>query len=90
MNSEINDGGPAFPTIMPGFAKEGMSLRAYIATQAMHAIMTNCVEESARRILEKMCVENETLPSKQIAKMAAEQADALINELNKPVTQTKP
>lgn len=41
MNSP-NDGGPAFPTTMPGFNKKGMSLRDYFAASLVSGLALNC------------------------------------------------
>lgn len=35
----MKDGGPAFPTTMPGFNKEGMSLRDYFAAAALPVLV---------------------------------------------------
>lgn len=40
MSAPLKDGGPAFPTTMPGFNKEGMSLRAWFAGKALNGLVS--------------------------------------------------
>ena len=73
--SEPKNGGPAFP--VPGFPGDanytlpfpGMTLRQYYAGQALAGIMANQSYYS--------------LPRERIAAMCADQADVLIDELEK-------
>lgn len=82
MSAPINDGGPAFPGIIPppvsGFTlnvARGMSLRAYIATDILSTTLSFSGTHSA-------LAEKETTPN-YLAASAVAWADVLITELSK-------
>ena len=74
--NRVNDGGPAFPchtNPLPGKlanAPQGMSLRAWMAGQALAGLLAN------EHVWEE-------IPATKIAAYAISQADALIAELEK-------
>lgn len=79
--SKPNDGGPAFPlTDLRGVTElgysDGMSLRAYIATQAMAALIIS--NPQVPHDYDSACVR------KAFSESALVFADGLIEELNKP------
>lgn len=66
MTEQPNDGGPAFPVNNKNGCHPGMSLRAYIASQAMVGLLAGVDDPGLTRI----------------AEMSLEAADALIAALN--------
>lgn len=71
----------AFPSAYPAptsTTQLGMTVREYYAALAMHAILINAGTETGAKSLMKLSAENCIRPSDQIAKMAYEQADAML------------
>ncbi len=89
MSEQINDGGPAYPTVREyhhggGTGREhveGKSLRADFAGRAMNGIVAN---EYLVQTCIAMAVEGRTTPEAVMAQRAVKIADALIKELQKP------
>lgn len=75
----VDDGGPAFPVVAEnglGHISHGMSLRAWIAGQALIGLISN-----DNGLLRLTNMDHEHLPSKRVALCALTVADALIKEL---------
>ncbi len=82
----INDGGSAFTySTAEGYTNEGMSLRAYIATKAMAALIAKSPFLDREGALGKGQTQDEinTFVA-EICHSATRYADALILELSKP------
>jgi hypothetical protein len=88
MSTPINDGGPAFPCAkkaetMGGTlfftASPGMTLRAWLAGQAMAGLLADHKYHSDER------ADGETGQQK-VARLAVEHADCLIAALNQPIS----
>lgn len=77
-----NDGGPAFPhpEHKAAFSSEGMSLRVWLAGQAMKGLMSNPV--SWARVIAD-AAKHERSQSEQLVKMTCVIADDLLTELEK-------
>lgn len=71
--SDINDGGPAFPTgpnKVPGYVSQGMSLRDWFAGQAMTVF--------ADRILTEMAARDPDKARRYAASLSYAMADAML------------
>lgn len=70
MNIDLSDGGPAFPSQGLFQFHTGMSLRAWLAGQVLPGLLASCQGVPYHTV--------------HAARLAAEYADALLAELNRP------
>ena len=93
--SRPNDGGPAFPAVIPleyaehqgksypNYSEAGMTLRAYFAAKNMAAMVGAVTNETDYLRLRGIANYNGVTVSQLLASRAREHADALIEELKK-------
>jgi hypothetical protein len=81
MNTQQDDGGPAFPFVMPDpstyHTEQGMSLRDYFAAAAMQGILAADVHEGAFEYVDRKEPHSEWVPPTAYAI-----ADAMIRARN--------
>jgi hypothetical protein len=100
MSDYLEDGGPAFPESglsgLPNgefiHGRAGMSLRAYIATKAMHGLMTEPVSNATSLVQYLAPIEegDAYAPGARIARAAVVMADALLDALAEPRPEPEP
>ena len=81
---------PAFPAMYQDrFIEGGITLREHAVIEMAKALVIACASENSATVLSAMAKQNNIVPSEQLALLAAQQADAVLRELESKPQWTK-